>query len=109
MHSTMMTFVRQSGCAPKTFCRATCAIVLSVATVATAASPVSALVIPSGGSLQQQLKQDSPITEVRARGAALGFVAAATAAAWAGPPPVPGYCWYYTDLSRTQGFWDACP
>jgi hypothetical protein len=21
----------------------------------------------------------------------------------------PGYCWYYTDPSRTQGFWDACP
>ena len=42
-------------------------------------------------------------------GAAIGFVAAATAAAWAGAPPAPGYCWYYTDPSRTQGFWDACP
>jgi hypothetical protein len=44
-----------------------------------------------------------------AAGAALGFVAAATAAAWAGAPPAPGYCWYYTDPSRTQGFWDVCP
>jgi hypothetical protein len=44
-----------------------------------------------------------------AAGAAIGFVAAATAAAWAGAPPAPGYCWYYTDASRTQGFWDACP
>src|SRR3954467_7039390 len=44
-----------------------------------------------------------------AAGAAIGFVAAATAAAWAGSPPAPGYCWYYTDPSRTQGFWDACP
>jgi hypothetical protein len=44
-----------------------------------------------------------------AAGAALGFVAAATAAAWAGAPPLPGYCWYYTDPSRTQGFWDLCP
>ena len=44
-----------------------------------------------------------------AAGAALGFVAAATAAAWAGSPPAPGYCWYYTDPSRTQGFWDVCP
>ena len=43
------------------------------------------------------------------RGAAIGFVAAATAAAWAGSPPAPGYCWYYTDPSRTQGFWDVCP
>ncbi len=27
----------------------------------------------------------------------------------AGAPPAPGYCWYYTDPSRTQGFWDVCP
>ena len=44
-----------------------------------------------------------------AAGAAIGFVAAATAAAWAGSPPAPGYCWYYTDPSRTEGFWDVCP
>jgi len=44
-----------------------------------------------------------------AAGAAIGFVAAATAAAWADSPPAPGYCWYYTDPSRTQGFWDVCP
>ena len=44
-----------------------------------------------------------------AAGAAIGFVAAATAAAWAGAPPAPGYCWYYMDPSRTQGFWDVCP
>jgi hypothetical protein len=44
-----------------------------------------------------------------AAGAAIGFVAAVTAAAWAGAPPAPGYCWYYTDPSRTQGFWDVCP
>lgn len=44
-----------------------------------------------------------------AAGAALGFVTAATAVAWAGAPPAPGYCWYYTDASRQQGFWDVCP
>ena len=44
-----------------------------------------------------------------AAGAAIGFVAAATAAAWAGSPPASGYCWYYTDPSKTQGFWDLCP
>ena len=43
-----------------------------------------------------------------AAGAAIGMVTAATAAAWAGSPPAPGYCWYYTDPSRTQGFWDVC-
>src|SRR5262245_36043618 len=43
-----------------------------------------------------------------AAGAAIGFVTAATAAAWAGAPPAPNMCWYYTDPSRTQGFWDAC-
>jgi hypothetical protein len=44
-----------------------------------------------------------------AAGAAVGFVTAATAVAWAGSPPAPGYCWYYTDQSRQQGFWDVCP
>jgi hypothetical protein len=43
-----------------------------------------------------------------AAGAAIGFVAAATAT-WAGAPPQPGYCWFYTDATRTNGFWDACP
>lgn len=43
-----------------------------------------------------------------AAGAAIGFVSAATAAAWAGPAPAAGMCWYYTDPSRTQGFWDYC-
>jgi len=43
-----------------------------------------------------------------AAGAAIGFVTAATAAAWAGSAPAPGMCWYYTDPSRTQGFWDYC-
>jgi hypothetical protein len=44
-----------------------------------------------------------------AAGAAIGFVGAATAAAWAGAPPQAGYCWYYTDASQQQGFWDVCP
>jgi hypothetical protein len=44
-----------------------------------------------------------------AAGAALGFVSAAAAVAWAGAAPAPGMCWYYTDASRTQGFWDYCP
>jgi hypothetical protein len=44
-----------------------------------------------------------------AAGAAIGFVTAASAAAWAGAPPQSGLCWYYTDPSRRQGFWDACP
>jgi hypothetical protein len=43
-----------------------------------------------------------------AAGAAIGMVTAATAAAWAGAAPSPGMCWYYTDPSRTQGFWDYC-
>jgi hypothetical protein len=44
-----------------------------------------------------------------AAGAAIGFVAAATAVAWAGAPPAANMCWYYTDPSRTSGFWDVCP
>ncbi|WP_249168216.1 hypothetical protein [Bradyrhizobium elkanii] len=49
-----------------------------------------------------------PVGGAVAAGAAIGFVTAATAAAWAGPPPATGMCWYYTDPSRTQGFWDYC-
>jgi hypothetical protein len=43
-----------------------------------------------------------------AAGAAIGVVGAATAAAWAGAAPAPNSCWYYTDQSRRQGFWDVC-
>jgi len=50
-----------------------------------------------------------PVGGAIAAGAAVGFVTAASAAAWAGAPPAPGMCWYYTDASRTQGFWDYCP
>ena len=48
-----------------------------------------------------------PVGGAIAAGAALG-VLAASSAAWAGPSPGPGYCWYYTDPSQRQGFWDAC-
>ena len=44
-----------------------------------------------------------------AAGAAIGFVSAATAAAWAGAAPGPNMSWYYSDSSRTEGFWDVCP
>jgi Ni/Co efflux regulator RcnB len=44
-----------------------------------------------------------------AAGAAIGFIAGAAAASWAGPPPRSGYCWYYTNRARTHGFWDWCP
>jgi hypothetical protein len=44
-----------------------------------------------------------------AAGAAIGFVAYGTALAWAPPPPYPGLCWYYTDASQRNGFWDSCP
>jgi hypothetical protein len=50
-----------------------------------------------------------PVGGAIAAGAAIGFATAATAAAWAGAAPAPGMCWYYTDPSRTQGFWDYCP
>jgi hypothetical protein len=43
-----------------------------------------------------------------AAGAAIGYLAASAATAY-GTPPAPGYCWYYTDPSQTQGFWDVCP
>jgi len=43
-----------------------------------------------------------------AAGAALGVLAAGAAVAYAGRPPAPGLCWYYTDPSYRAGFWDAC-
>jgi hypothetical protein len=43
-----------------------------------------------------------------AAGVALGVISAAAAASWAGKPPGPNYCWYYTDASRRNGFWDVC-
>ena len=43
-----------------------------------------------------------------AAGAAIGYLAAASALAY-GPPPEPGMCWYYTNVSHTRGFWDYCP
>lgn len=44
-----------------------------------------------------------------AAGAAIGYVSASAAAAWAGPAPGPDMCWYYTDASKQDGFWDVCP
>lgn len=49
-----------------------------------------------------------PVGGAVAAGAALGVIVASTAV-WAGPAPGPGYCWYYTDPSQREGFWDMCP
>jgi hypothetical protein len=43
-----------------------------------------------------------------AAGAAIGVLAAGAAAAYAGAAPASGLCWYYTDPSYRNGFWDAC-
>jgi hypothetical protein len=43
-----------------------------------------------------------------AAGAAIGVLATGAAIAYAGQPPAPGLCWYYTEPSYRQGFWDAC-
>ncbi len=75
-------------------------------------TPASALNIATPASVDVKADSQTPgdLIEVRAiaAGAAIGFVTAATAAAWAGAPPAAGMCWYYTDPSRTQGFWDYC-
>src|ERR1700730_15677876 len=67
MQSAMMTLVRQRGCAPKTFNGTACAVVIGWAGFAITASPAAAFVSGAGNSLQQQLKQDSPIIEVVVR------------------------------------------
>jgi hypothetical protein len=114
MQSKMMIF-RLPNCSLKTSYRAASAFVVGLACLAIMVSPASALVTVPRSAVQQQIKQDSPVTEVYVRrGGAVrwarpGFVTAATAVAWAGAAPVPGMCWHYTDPSRTQGFRDACP
>lgn len=116
---------------------ASAASLFAVVTILTA-EPASALILQPGSSPQHQFRHDRELIDVVERGgavarrggatrwvrpahyhwrpggaiaagAAIGFVVAATAAAWAGPPPAPGCCWYYTDPDRTQGFWDVCP
>src|ERR1700733_6200483 len=67
MPSAMMTSVRQSGHATKAFSHISCAVVLGLAAFMATASPVRAHLIGPGSSLQQQIKQDNIITEVRAR------------------------------------------
>ena len=138
MQSTMKTPVGRRGGALKAFSGVACVIIFGLAGLAMTVVPASAFVGGADSSLQQQLKQNNQIIEVVVRrgavvgpgvrpgrwvrpanyywrpggaiaaGAAIGFVTAATAAAWAGAPLGPGYCWYYTDPSRTQGFWDVC-
>jgi len=44
-----------------------------------------------------------------AAGAAIGFLGYAAASTWAPAAPEPGLCWYYTDASQRNGFWDSCP
>jgi len=62
-----------------------------------------------GGAWARPSGYSWPVGGAVAAGAALGFVSAAAAASWAGAAPGPNLCWYYTDSSRRQGFWDACP
>lgn len=41
-------------------------------------------------------------------GVALGTVIAVAAANAAPTPPAPGLCWYWSDSSKTKGYWDYC-
>ncbi len=61
-----------------------------------------------GGSWSRPRNYWWPVGGAIAAGAAMGMIAASSAA-WAGPPPGPGFCWFYTDPSQRQGFWDTCP
>lgn len=65
--------------------------------------------VPAGGWYRPPSYWWRPGAAVAA-GAALGFVTAAAATTYAtSPAPAAGYCWYYTNPQRTQGFWDVCP
>jgi hypothetical protein len=62
-----------------------------------------------GGSWARPRNYWWPVGGAIVAGAAIGVLTASSAAALAGPGPGAGYCWYYTDPSQTQGFWDQCP
>lgn len=125
MQSTMMSFVRRSGCAPKTFNSTTRMVTIALAGLAIMILPAAALVSGADNTFQHRLTQNSPMIAIAVRrgpvhhswrpdeaiaaGAAIDFVAAITAAAWAGALPAPGYRCYDTDPKPTQGFWDVCP
>ena len=109
---------------------------LFVAVTILTAEPASALILQSGSPLQHQFNDELANVVVRrggagarpgggarwvrpahyywrpggaiAAGAAIGVLATGAAIAYAGQPPAPGLCWYYTDPSYRQGFWDAC-
>jgi hypothetical protein len=74
-----------------------------------AVRPGYRLPVPAGGWYRPSSYWWRPGAAVAA-GAALGFVTAAAATTYvASSPPAAGYCWYYTNPQRTQGFWDVCP
>jgi hypothetical protein len=65
--------------------------------------------VPTGGWYRPPSYWWRPGAAVAA-GAALGFVTAVAATSFAtSTSPGAGYCWYYTNPQRTQGFWDVCP
>jgi hypothetical protein len=69
----------------------------------------NAAVVAGGGRWARPFWYRWPVGGAIAAGAAIGFAEAANASPWAGPPPLDGMCWYYTDGSRSHGFWDYCP
>jgi hypothetical protein len=42
-------------------------------------------------------------------GFAVGYATSKNAIAWAGSPPAPNYCWYFTERGTLYGFWEVCP
>ena len=65
---------------------------LSIGGIAASPGPSSALSPMGSAALVSQGKAAAgDVVEIRA-----------------GAAPAPGMCWYYTDPSRTQGFWDYC-
>lgn len=44
-----------------------------------------------------------------AAGAAAAWIEADAVASSVGPAPGPDMCWFYTDTTKTAGFWDVCP
>lgn len=115
----MRSLLKKTVAQTRAIRRSSLAIVLSLTAVAVVASPASAINAGAAGSLAYQIKQERSVIDVVVvrRGSSVHQTTVvgprdnvtSRTVVRGGAVPAPGYCWYYTDPGRTQGFWDVCP
>ena len=63
---------------------------------------------PRGGRVYVRGWNRRPYYGTIIAGVALGTILGVAIAGSAPPPPASNLCWYWTDPSRTRGYWDYC-